>query len=488
MATLSAEEIYRYAVMAGFTPDQAVTMTAIALAESSGNTGAHNPHGEDSRGLWQINSAVHPEFDGQDLYDPLTNAKAAYSVSINGTDISPWTTAHGIGDAAYLQFRDEADVAARMSGDNAVGNWTGVEGYGHPAPAAGTGATGAASAVDLTDVPAVDTAHASAPTGGNGALSTFLNSAEAQVGDPYVWAVDASIDDPDPTAFDCSELTRWAAGRAGFDLEDGTWLQYLQLKDAHATISVDDAIHTPGALLFRFSTEPTPGSGRPSDAHVAISLGDGRTVEASDPSVGVIYGKADNGFNYAAYLPGISDGSGGGSAPAAPAVTTPPVTAVTAAAATAAVSVDSDSDGITDDMEVRFGLNPHQADTDLDGLLDGDEVLRTKTNALLADTDKDGASDSVEVNRGSDPLNADANRDGLVDGQTGTPADADGDRLSDAMEVILGTNKDIADSDGDGFADGAEYLVGYDPLRSDSNPLADITPDHGIDTGLDAHV
>ena len=35
--------------------DHAVTWTAIAMAESGGSTGAHNPHGEDSRGLWQIN-------------------------------------------------------------------------------------------------------------------------------------------------------------------------------------------------------------------------------------------------------------------------------------------------------------------------------------------------------------------------------------------------------------------------------------------------
>ena len=35
--------------------DDAVTFTAIAMAESGGNTEAHNPHGEDSRGIWQIN-------------------------------------------------------------------------------------------------------------------------------------------------------------------------------------------------------------------------------------------------------------------------------------------------------------------------------------------------------------------------------------------------------------------------------------------------
>jgi hypothetical protein len=35
-------------------------MTAIALAESGGNSRAHNPVGEDSRGLWQINARAHP--------------------------------------------------------------------------------------------------------------------------------------------------------------------------------------------------------------------------------------------------------------------------------------------------------------------------------------------------------------------------------------------------------------------------------------------
>jgi len=484
MATISAEEIYRYAVLAGFTPDQAATMTAIALAESSGETGAHNPHGEDSRGLWQINYAVHPEFNGQDLYDPLTNAKAAYSVSLDGNDISPWTTSHGIGDAAYLQYRDEAEVAARMNGDNAVGNWTGVEGYGHPAPAAGDGSTGAASAVDVTDIPDATAPDVSPQGSGNGSLATFLDSAEAQVGDPYVWGVDASVSDPNPTAFDCSELTRWAAGRAGFDLDDGTWLQYLQLKDANALMSVDEAMHTPGALLFRFSSEPTPGSGRPDDAHVAISLGDGRTVEASDPSVGVIYGEADNGFNYAAFLPGISDGSGGQSA--APVAKAAPL----AAAVAAHPAVDSDSDGLTDDLETTYGLDPNRMDTDSDGLADGQELLTTHTDPKLADTDHDGLGDATEVSTGSDALAADANRDGRADGETGSIVDTDHDRLSDALEVVLGTNPNGPDSDADGFTDGAEYFASYDPAKGDSNPIADLAGvgDTTTDPGLDAHV
>ena len=48
--------------------DDAVTFTAIAMAESGGNAEPHTPHGEDSRGLWQIN--VDPaQTDNPDTFD-----------------------------------------------------------------------------------------------------------------------------------------------------------------------------------------------------------------------------------------------------------------------------------------------------------------------------------------------------------------------------------------------------------------------------------
>src|SRR5665811_255519 len=113
----SAEEIYGFAREAGFSPDQAATMTAIALAESGGRTDAHNPRGEDSRGLWQINVRAHEHLEDVDLYDPRVNAEAAFQVSRGGADISPWTVTHGEGDASYLRFRDEAQAAAEAAGD-----------------------------------------------------------------------------------------------------------------------------------------------------------------------------------------------------------------------------------------------------------------------------------------------------------------------------------------------------------------------------------
>jgi cell wall-associated NlpC family hydrolase len=142
--------------------------------------------------------------------------------------------------------------------------------------------------------------------GASGKTQTFVQSALAQAGDPYVWGSNASPTDPNPSAFDCSELVKWAAKRAGVDVPDGSWLQYLQLKQQGATIPVEQALRTPGALLFSFSHEPTPGGGRPSQAHVAISLGDGRTIEARGRKYGVGTFDAGNRFEYGAVIPGLA--------------------------------------------------------------------------------------------------------------------------------------------------------------------------------------
>ena len=97
--TVSPADIYVLARWGGFSRDQAVTMTAIALAESGGNSTAHNTAGEDSRGLWQINVQAHPWAATMNLFDPLQNAHAAYRVSNNGRNMSPWTVTHGSGSA-----------------------------------------------------------------------------------------------------------------------------------------------------------------------------------------------------------------------------------------------------------------------------------------------------------------------------------------------------------------------------------------------------
>ena len=109
---LSAQEIGVYAVNAGFEGDGLITAVAIALAESGGETGAYNPElqagtpvGQGSYGLWQIYLKAHPEFSSWDLYDPQSNANAAFKVSRNGSTFEPWSTYNS---DAYLKYMDRA--------------------------------------------------------------------------------------------------------------------------------------------------------------------------------------------------------------------------------------------------------------------------------------------------------------------------------------------------------------------------------------------
>lgn len=87
---LTPAQIYALARAAGFPPVVAVTMTAIALRESSGNPNAFNANaatGDRSYGLWQINmfqglAAERLKLFGlahaEQLLDPATNAHAAF--------------------------------------------------------------------------------------------------------------------------------------------------------------------------------------------------------------------------------------------------------------------------------------------------------------------------------------------------------------------------------------------------------------------------
>jgi hypothetical protein len=84
---------------------------AIAMAESGGDPNAYNTEG--SYGLWQIDIKYHPEYasDPSVLFDPTTNARAAYKISSGGKDWSPWSTYRcpctgcgTSGPACYLQW------------------------------------------------------------------------------------------------------------------------------------------------------------------------------------------------------------------------------------------------------------------------------------------------------------------------------------------------------------------------------------------------
>lgn len=78
---------------------------------------------------------------------------------------------------------------------------------------------------------------------------------------------------------------------------------------------------------------------------------------------------------------------------------------------------DSDGDGLTTDQELQWGTDPKVADTDGDGLVDGDEARTRHTDPLKPDSDEDGLTDGQElVTHHTDPLNPDSDSDGYKDG------------------------------------------------------------------------
>ncbi len=173
--------------------------------------------------------------------------------------------------------------------------------------------------------------------------------------------------------------------------------------------------------------------------------------------------------------------------------------------------LDSDSDGLTDDVECSLGTDPNNGDSDGDGVLDGQEVA-AGANPNSSDSDNDGVPDSVEFAypkaciaadnfsqrrpapvctsdtdclagetcKGLDPAKSDSDGDGVPDGQEDLNFDGTIDGVSGE------TDPRLFDTDGDGGSDkdtgskicrpdglgmvtidqvsGASHQLGYDPI------------------------
>jgi hypothetical protein len=119
LTTLSPSDIAAVAQSAGFSGSDLITAVAVALAESGGNPNAYNaetaagaPQGLGSYGLWQIYLNAHPEFAGDNLYDPAANANAAYSIySASGGSFRAWST---FKNGAYQAFLDSAQSGVNV--------------------------------------------------------------------------------------------------------------------------------------------------------------------------------------------------------------------------------------------------------------------------------------------------------------------------------------------------------------------------------------
>ena len=109
------------------------------------------------------------------------------------------------------------------------------------------------------------------------------------------------------------------------------------------------------------------------------------------------------------------------------------------------LTIDSDGDGIPDEMEKELNTNP-----------------------LLTDTDFDGYNDLLEyrnIKSGFDPLNNNLPTLHCEDKNL----DQDNDFLLDCEEKIIKSNNKLFDSDGDGNPDFIEFIMGTSPIINDNH-------------------
>ncbi|RJP43619.1 MAG: PKD domain-containing protein [Desulfobacteraceae bacterium] len=111
--------------------------------------------------------------------------------------------------------------------------------------------------------------------------------------------------------------------------------------------------------------------------------------------------------------------------------------------------IDTDGDGIPDDIENASCTNPYDADTDDDGIPDGVE-----------DANQNGIVDAGET----DPCNPDTDGDGIQDGTElgytldDIGPDTDTDIFQPDLDPASQTDPLEADTDGDGYIDGDEDI------------------------------
>ena len=152
--------------------------------------------------------------------------------------------------------------------------------------------------------PAAVTPNAVATTG---TFSSFMEKALSRKGSKYVFG-DGRTSNPAQSYFDCSGLVYWASSQSGYKPPNGwgnltAMGMYDLIAGSGTTMTIEEAMATKGALLF----SDNPKTDKRVD-HVAISLGDGTTMEAKSSGAPVGVFPQRSGWDYAGTLPGMKSG------------------------------------------------------------------------------------------------------------------------------------------------------------------------------------
>jgi murein DD-endopeptidase MepM/ murein hydrolase activator NlpD len=470
MATrLTPVQIFQVLREAGFTPDQAVNFTAIAMAESGGNPRARlHTSVEDSRGLWQINTFAHPHYRDDNLYDPLTNARAAYAVSNHGKNLYPWSTTHHTrGEASYEKFLPLARKAAADAGSapayrptvdtDTAGGDRDLRGVDHVRP--------------IENGKLSDTWHAARPGGHvHEGIDIF-----AKTGTPIHAVTGGKI------------VRGFSDPRGGvvvrIEGDDGRYYYYAHLKPGSTDdLRIGQRVRT-GEVIGQVGKSGDAAT-TPPHLHLQVKSGN-EWINPYDflkpfPDMSTIESAGQ-----------IDHGSTGADAKDTALKDPDPYTPVPKP------FVDTDRDGLSDDFEKVIGTNAKEADSDHDGLSDYQEAIVTHTDALSADTDHDGEGDALAVALGHNPgfvplspaaqaaLAAGGAAVGVPAGGAGGAAKAGGDELTRGFEAATGVGGQATPGAGGTPGGGTPRVSAkYDPnLGTGSTGLptgTQIGPDGGI--------
>ena len=250
-------------------------------------------HSNDYDGVERVGTPLPDRDDTQDFHfdreeeDPWASGRQPRGQPVDET--LRWWVAGAIGMFMIALF-----FIWLMSRDDPAGFEPTISGSPTETPATlpdNTGESTPESPFDPVSVTIAETVPPAECTGGARSgqpLQDFINAALSQKGKPYQFQAPANVDDPNPSSFSSSTLVNWAANRAGVKLSGPTWHQYLDLADCSSTVSVAEALTTPGALIFGFGTQSlSRDEGPPGERYVVISLGDGTHVIDARRSGGI---------------------------------------------------------------------------------------------------------------------------------------------------------------------------------------------------------